>query len=159
MIIDYKNEYASETVGIIKKSFKTVAVNFGLNPDNASSNPAFINIEKFRSFASKRECFIKVEKNQKIGFVAIEKSKNQELNYFMERLSILPEFRNRGFGKEILNFVFDYVKNKGGKNISIGMINENIKLKEWYMKNGFRVSKIKNFKHLPFTVCFLRKPL
>ena len=52
-------------------------------------------------------------------------------------------------------FVFEYVKNRGAKVLSLGMIDEHTILKEWYKELGFREMSVKKFEHLPFTVCFM----
>jgi hypothetical protein len=51
------------------------------------------------------------------------------------------------------------VKNMEGKKASIGIINENVRLKKWYIKHGFCEKALQRFDHLPFTVCFLEKEL
>ena len=43
----------------------------------------------------------------------------------------------------------------GGNKISIGIIEENAKLKDWYLKLGFNHISTRKFKHLPFTVGFM----
>jgi ribosomal protein S18 acetylase RimI-like enzyme len=90
-----------------------------------------------------------------VGFVAIEKS--DKYLFFMEKLAVLPEYRHNGYGSRLIGFVVETVKKAGGKKISIGIINENKVLKDWYIQNGFSVSIIKQFPHLPFDVCFLER--
>jgi len=51
------------------------------------------------------------------------------------------------------------VKSYGGNKISIGIIEENTKLKDWYLKLGFTHISTRKFKHLPFTVGFMEKEL
>ena len=92
---------------------------------------------------------------RQIGFVAIEKASDEF--YYMEKLAVLPEYRHRGFGKKLMDFVSDYVKAKNGKKISIGIINENSRLKTWYQAYGFEETGLYQFEHLPFVVCFMEK--
>ena len=66
--------------------------------------------------------------NAQIGFVAVEKKKSKV--YCFEKLAVLPEYRHKGYGGELINFIYDYVKNAGGKTLSIGIINEHIVLKK-----------------------------
>lgn len=58
-----------------------------------------------------------------------------------------------------MDFVVSFVKDKGGKKISIGIINENVILKKWYSAYGFKETEIKAFNHLPFMVCLMEKSL
>jgi ribosomal protein S18 acetylase RimI-like enzyme len=75
----------------------------------------------------------------------------------MERLAVVPEHRHNGYGKELTDFVFKYASSQGGKKVSIGIINENIELKDWYTEYGFTETSIRKYDHLPFTVCFMEK--
>lgn len=100
---------------------------------------------------------LQFENDVYIGFVAIEKANNEI--YYMEKLAILPEYRHKGYGKKVMDFVVNYVKGKDGKKISIGIINENEILKKWYLSYGFIETETKVFYHLPFTVCFMEKKL
>jgi ribosomal protein S18 acetylase RimI-like enzyme len=90
-----------------------------------------------------------------IGCVALEKAKDHI--FYMERLAVVPEHRHKGYGKELTDFVFKYTGSQGGKKVSIGIINENIELKDWYTKYGFTETSIRKYDHLPFTVCFMEK--
>ena len=50
----------------------------------------------------------------------------------------------------------DYSKRTlGASKIKIGIIEENIILKEWYKNFGFTHTAAKKFDHLPFTVKFM----
>lgn len=72
----------------------------------------------------------------KLGFVAIESAGKE--TYYIERLSVLPEFRNKGYGTKLLDFVFNYVKKVGGEKISIALMDNNVLLKNWYSAYGFK---------------------
>lgn len=73
----------------------------------------------------------------------------------MNNLSILPEYRHKGYGKELLDVCKNKVKELGGNKITIGIIEENTKLKEWYIAYGFIQTGTRKFGHLPFTVGFM----
>ncbi|HIH95242.1 TPA: GNAT family N-acetyltransferase, partial [Methanosarcina acetivorans] len=91
------------------------------------------------------------------GFVAIEKANDEIFN--MERLAVHPDSRHRGYGGYLIDFVVEYAKQNGGKKVSIGIINENERLKNWYRKYGFEETGSKKFEHMSFTVCFMEKVL
>lgn len=143
-----------DCVRVIRDSFITVANEFNLTKQNTPTNPAFIEIETLRAMKQKGiDMYGAFVNNTMIGFVAIEKSTDSL--YFMEKLAVLPSHRHKGYGSQLIDFVADTVKKAGGKKISIGIINENKVLKDWYIKNGFSVTEIREFSHLPFNVCFL----
>ncbi len=149
-----------ESVEVIRISFITVAHDFNLNKENAPTNPAFITFNKLKELKDKGVklygFFNEINRKQ-IGVVAIEKANNAL--YYMEKLCVLPKFRHNGYGKELMDFVFEYVRKNNGNKVSIGIINENFILKNYYIKNGFVETGLKKFNHLPFTVCFMEKKI
>ncbi len=147
-----------EWVDIIRRSFQTVADKFNLTIQNAPTNAAFIELSTLVSMQKKGiELYGVSSDNQKIGFVAIEKA--DEEKYYMEKLAVLPEFRHKKFGTSIMDFVFDNVKNRGGKKVCIAIINGHSILKKWYLQYGFIETGTKRFNHLPFEVCYLEKSI
>ena len=97
--------------------------------------------------------FILELKGSPLGSVAIE-SANADLCY-LERLAVLPHARNNGYGHQLVEHVFETARQFGLKTISIGIIARQTDLKQWYQKIGFVEGEIKEFKHLPFQVCFM----
>ncbi len=151
-----------ESVNVLRKSFLTVAHEFNLTKETVPSNPAFITLNRLEEMQNKGiklfGLYSDKEHGKKlIGFIAIEKA--DDFLYYLEKLAVLPEYRHRGYGKKLLDFASDYVNKKMGKKISIGIINENLILKNWYKKHNFIETGIKLFDHLPFTVCYLEKEI
>jgi ribosomal protein S18 acetylase RimI-like enzyme len=95
------------------------------------------------------------DNDEQVGFIALEQSDNG--TFYLEKLAVLPEHRHKGFGEALTDFIIEYVKNAGGKKISIGIIYENKTLLKWYKQFGFIETGTKNFPHLPFTVCFMER--
>jgi ribosomal protein S18 acetylase RimI-like enzyme len=145
-----------ETIEIIRNSFKTVAVEMGFTPENAPTNPAFISSNQVQQLIDKGvKLFGLFIEGKQAGCMGLEKA-DEEI-YYLEKLAVVPELRHRGLGKKLLDFAFEYVKQVGGKKISIAIVNENRKLKDWYERYGFCETGLKRFSHLPFTVCFMEK--
>ena len=91
--------------------------------------------------------------DQMIGFMELEKKNN--LQFEIEKITILPMYRNQGLGKNMIDYAKDCVKKAGGRKIIIGMIEENSKLRDWYERNGFIHLGTKKFDFLPFTVGYM----
>ena len=143
---------------VIRDCFITVANDFNLTKEYAATNPAFIEADALNKMHEKNiSMFAVYKKDVQIGFVAIEKADDKL--YYMEKLAILPEYRHKGYGKSAMDFVVEYIKSKGGERVSIGIINENTVLKNWYISYGFAETETKVYRHLPFNVCFLVKKL
>lgn len=145
-----------ESLRTIKASFATVVKDFNLTEKDNSSNPAFTNITKLKEMKANgvKMYGLYVGSKQK-GFVAIEKA-NDEV-FYMERLAVHPDSRHKGYGRNLIDFVIEHAKQNGGKKVSIGIINENERLKNWYRKHGFEETGLKKFEHMSFTVCFMEK--
>ncbi|MDO7789078.1 GNAT family N-acetyltransferase [Desulforamulus aquiferis] len=144
-------------VDIIRKSFATEAENFGLNEKNAPTNGAFINETTLFNIFKDAKTFGVYLGTVPIGFFALKHAKLG--TYYLEKLCILPNYRHNGYGKDILNYCEQYVLKNRGVRISIGIINENSILKEWYINNGYYEIETKKIGHLPFTVCLMNKEL
>lgn len=139
---------------VIRESFKTVADEFGLTEQNCSGHPSFIKAEKLeKQYNDGCFCFCYFAGGRIAGYVSLCKSKDAvfELN----NLAVLPEYRHRGAGRELLDFCAEKVRQLGGKKITLSIIEENTKLENWYEAYGFTHTGTKKFRHLPFTVGFM----
>jgi len=145
---------------LLNDSFLTVAKEFGLTEENCPTNNAFITSGDLRSqLDGKREFYYLTDNDIPVGFVAIEKSSREEGTFYIEKVAVHTDFRNRKAGLELMNFATNRIKDLGGKKISIGLIDANIRLKEWYKQQGFIQTGVKVFEHLPFDVCYMEKTL
>ncbi len=129
--ISSENELKN-SVMVIRDSFRTVAIEFKLNKKNCPTHPSFVTIGQLNELKRKGTMFFGLfVDNLYVGFVAVEKG--NENTYYMEKLAVLQEHRHKGYGRELVEFVFDYVRRNKGKILSIGIINEHEVLKNWYM--------------------------
>lgn len=139
---------------IIQQSFKTVAENFGLTVENCPNHTSFITEDKLKKQFSDGSDMFLYEKDEKyIGYFSLIKKSRSV--YELDNLSVLPEFRHMGIGREMVEYAKNYANLKNGETISIGIIEENTVLKEWYKQLGFEHKGTKKFEHLPFTVGFM----
>lgn len=146
----------TDSLNIIRESFATVAADFNLTRENAPTNPAFIEIAHLQEMQKKGILMLGgfCEMLQ-IGFVAIEKNENN--SYHMERLAVLPEYRHKGYGRQIVEHVTKYVAIQGGESVLISVIGDHTILKSWYHELGFIEFDTKLFSHLSFPVCYMKK--
>jgi N-acetylglutamate synthase-like GNAT family acetyltransferase len=143
---------------IIRDSFKDVAKRFDLTVENCPRYVAFYTEERLISdFKKGLKFYILEENGRACGCVALEKA-SQDLCY-LERLAVLPEYRNKGFGKVLVNHLFEQAEKIGFKRVEIGIISKHKKLKNWYKKLGFIQKVTKKFDHLPFNVAFMYRDL
>lgn len=155
MIIQIKDkEQLNICLDIIRNSFATVAKEFSLTESNCLSHTAFMTIDKLeKQFDDNRPMFLFYQEDIPVGYFSLTKCNDGE--WELNNLAVLPEFRHSGIGKALIDYAVARVKNYDGNKISIGIIEENTKLKEWYLKLGFKHISTRKFEHLPFTVGFM----
>ena len=139
---------------VIRKSFAAVAEEFNLSEENCPTNGAFVKTDRLMSDMSDgKHMYGLFNKNSLIGFFELEDIGAGR--FALEKLAVLPAFRHKGYG----TFMLDYAKIKvaeiGGTAITIGIIEQNTILKDWYSKYGFVHTGTKKFHHLPFLVGFM----
>jgi ribosomal protein S18 acetylase RimI-like enzyme len=146
------------SVQVIRRAFATVAVEFGLTPENCPSNAAFVTEDDLRKMQEKGSVLFGLfDAGNQIGFVALRKASGTL--FYLEKLAVSPASGHSGNGKHLMDFSTEYVRKAGGQTISIGIIDKNSRLKNWYIDYGFHETEIKRFPHLPFTVCILEKSI
>jgi diamine N-acetyltransferase len=139
---------------VIRNSFKTVAREFNLTRANCPTHPSFVTVKKLNELKKKGLIFFGGFSGEvQIGFVALEKA--DAILYYMEKLAVLPNHRHHGYGRGLVEFAIEHVKKQNAAKISIGTIDEQTVLKEWYKKLGFKEVSTKKFLRLPFTVCYM----
>ena len=153
-IIPLTAERLPEYADVIRKSFATVAKDFGWTRENCPGHTSFIADERLESkLKSGYYPFGFCIGDKIIGFASLTDMSGGvfELN----DVSVLPKYRHYGYGKKLLDFCKARVRELGGDKITIGIVEENTVLKEWYAANGFVHTGTRIFEHLPFTVGFM----
>lgn len=143
-----------ECLDVIRTSFLTVAEDFGITELNCPTNAAFMKRERLvHEKETDTLMYVACLLGKIIGFVGIKDKTEDEFE--IKRLVVLPQYRHFGYGKLLLDFAAEKVISLGGKKITLGIIEENIRLKRWYLNYGFESTGTKVFPHLPFTVGFM----
>ncbi|MBQ7378506.1 MAG: GNAT family N-acetyltransferase [Clostridia bacterium] len=153
VIYPVKAEDLPACLHVIHQSFATVAKQFGLTRENCPKHTSFLPLSyletqlgwgwhMFGLFAGKAL----------IGYVSLSAEGNI---YTLHNLAVLPEYRHRGFGKQLLDHAKAHAKDLGGSVIKIGIIEESTVLKEWYAANGFVHTGSQKYEHLPFTTGYM----
>ena len=149
-----QKEELPEYLDVIHRSFKTVAEEFGLTMANCPKHTSFMPIYFLTTQTDWGwHMFGLLHDGKPIGYMSL--SKEGETAYKLHNLAVLPEYRHKGFGKQLLDHAKETVKSLGGDTIKIGIIEESAVLKNWYEANGFVHTGTKKFGHPPFTSGYL----
>jgi len=124
---------------IIRNSYQTVADKFRFNKTNCPKNPSNCTDNWVNADFKRDVTYFILESDEKIvGCAALEKA-DPEL-FYLEKLAVIPENRNNGLGKMIIDYIFDEAKMLGYKSIGIGIIAKQHELKIWYSNIGFSLN-------------------
>ncbi|MCL2050561.1 MAG: GNAT family N-acetyltransferase [Lachnospiraceae bacterium] len=147
-----------DCLDIFHKGYETVAVEFGLTDENCPDRGrASLPMEKLVSeFDSGTKMFGYFSDDKLVGFLGM-KIKEEFLK--LDDIIIHPEYRGRGYGKELLDFCKLKANEFGKSTIELGMIDDNTRLKKWYENNGFINIGHKKYENAPFTVGRMRYTL
>jgi N-acetylglutamate synthase-like GNAT family acetyltransferase len=139
---------------IIRASNMDVAEKFNLTLENCPKHPSNCSVDWIKKdFDKKLKYYILEYSGLPKGCVALEQI-NHEICY-LERLSVLREYRHHGFGRKLVDHVIEAAKDLGVKTIKIGTIADFTILNNWYKTLGFIEEEIKEFQHLPFKVLMM----
>lgn len=140
---------------LIRDSFRDVAERFGVTAENGRAHPSQCTEEWVQSALEWGVRFYILE-DQGVPCACVGVGQAGRGLFRMERLGVLPEYRKRGLGKVLTWFALERARALGARQIEIGLIAEDTKLRDWYAQLGFAVSReAVSFEHLPFQVTFM----
>lgn len=90
-----------------------------------------------------RKTFIYIENDEFIGegsLVFNHKDPDYTIpnqRVYLSRMIVKEDYRNRGIGGEILDYLIDYAKDLGYEEISLGVDTDNLNARHLYEKKGF----------------------
>jgi ribosomal protein S18 acetylase RimI-like enzyme len=148
---------------ILNKAFLAFAQEFNYTKENAPNHLAFINSDGVEVWLKNELKMYGYKIDDKIiGCVGY--SYHEDQVYLIERLATLPEYRNLGIGKKLMEFIENEIKNIGGKIAEIHVTDKNTVLREWYKKQGYveigiEEVHIPGMATLPFKSCVMNKKL
>ncbi len=151
-------EDISKIAVVVSESNKDVAEQFGINAKNNPKHPSFYTNDWVVSDMERgEEYFLLLDSSTVIGCVAFEHPRPDTA--YLNRLSVLPAYRNKGMGELLVKHILQYSINKDIEKVSIGIIAAHSILKEWYLRLGFIENNTQKFDHLPFDVTYMHYDL
>ncbi len=141
-------------VGTIRGAFRDVAERFGLTKENCPKHPSNCTADWIEKDMDRGVTYFTLESDGRVaGCVALERVRPGLCN--LERLAVLPDQRKRGFGKALVSHVLSEAVKHGCHEVRIGVIADQVELKDWYRRIGFVETESREFAHLPFLVSFM----
>ena len=148
-------------VDVIRSSFMTVAEQFGFTAQNAPRFTAFATSEERLLFQLENEmrrmfayC---LDDGRIVAYYSFLMQENGECE--LSNLCVLPEYRHRHIGEELLADACRRAVGHGCKRINISIVEENTLLRTWYESHGFVHTRCEKFDFFPFTCGYMQKEL
>ncbi len=139
---------------VIRKGFADIAEQYGFTQQNNPTNGAFITADRLSFEKTNGVIYYGLYVDGVLcGCVGIDK---REGYCVLEKLTVIPEFRHKGYGKKLVEFAIAKAREFGFKELRAGIIDENEILKNWYAGFGFVEECKRNYPNLFFTVCHMK---
>lgn len=149
-----------ECVNVIRESFLTVADEFGFTIENAPRFTAFATTEKrlnWHLVGEHRPMYAFYDNGAIVGYYSLLLQDNNECE--LNNLCVIPAYRHKGIGEQLLQHVFTVAKELKCNKINIGIVEENKVLRKWYESFGFVHIGTQKFDFFPFTCGYMEKNL
>ena len=160
MIKEIDKSEISECVSVIRKSFQTVADEFGFTIENAPRFTAFATtVERlfYQLEFEHRVMEAYYDDGKILGYYSIQFLENNECE--LNNLCVLLECRHKKIGEALLEDAVARAKNNKCTKMKISIVEENMVLRRWYERCGFVHTNIIKYDFFPFTCGYMEKVL
>ena len=155
-----KNDIA-ECVNVIRKSFQTVADEFGFTIENAPRFTAFATTEEWLFYQLEYEHRLMAayfsDDGKILGYYSLSFLENSECE--LNNLCVLPEYRHKKLGDALMADAVARAKGKNCTKMKIGIVEENKVLRKWYETHGFTHTHTQKYDFFPFTCGYMERDL
>lgn len=137
MIREVRRGELSACAELIRKSFQTVADEFGFTRENAPRFTAFATTEErliWQMESEHRLMYLDEEDGRICGYYSLLLRDRNECE--LGNLSVLPEFRHRGIGGRLLHHAIKTAGEQDCSVINLSIVEENTVLRKWYERYG-----------------------
>ena len=161
MIKEIDKSEIAECVNVIRKSFLTVAEEFGFTIENAPRFTAFATTEErlfYQLEYEHRPMIAYFSDDGKIlGYYSLQFLENSECE--LNNLCVLPEFRHKKIGEALMEDAVARAKSNNCTKMKIGIVEENKVLRHWYEAHGFIHTHTEKYDFFPFTCGYMEREI
>ena len=141
---------------VIRRSFMTVADEFGFTPENAPRFVAFCTTTERLAYQldeQHRLMFAYLEDDEIFGFYSLLMRSDSECE--LGSLSVLPDHRDKGIGEKLVKHAIDTARKEGCTVMTLSIVEENQVLRRWYESLGAVHTGTEKFDFFPFTCGYM----
>lgn len=137
-------------VEVIRNSFAGEAESLSLDRSACSDHPAFLRPERLAfEFGNGVRMFGLFNEAKQIGFIGLD---IREREIIADKLCVLPEYRNNGCGKRLVELAKRETKNMGYKTLCAKIPAENEALEKWFSEQGFKKTETREIPQPPYMI-------
>lgn len=147
-----------ECVEVIRRSFQTVADEFGFTAEKDPKFTSFATTEerlRRQMFSERRPMYACFADGKIAGYYSLH-IKDGEVE--LSNLCALPEYRHNRIGEELMLHSFDRARELGFSEMMIGVVEANERVRRWYEGYGFARSG-ECGEYLTFRCIYMKRPL
>ncbi len=151
MIEPIKKEHLHKCLEIMKAGYENTAIQFGMTEENCPYRGR--TRLPFRVFEDEYNSgylmYAYVCGSELAGFLSMHVKGHK---MYINDIVVLPVYQNNGFGSMLMRFAREQAKQRNCDAIILGMVYENIPLRNWYKKQGFKTVGLKKYEKVKYTV-------
>ena len=130
-------------------AFGESARTFGYTKETYPSSGAYVTLEELKQAKARGvHMYAAYVDGSVAGYVQLEKIKDGI--YAFRRFAVLPQYQKLGIGRALVSHCRERAAMYGGKKLTLLMINQNQKLKDFYISNGFTTVRTAKDNSYPF---------
>jgi len=136
---------------VLKMGFEAGAIKFGQTEENCPNRgrTRLPLSELKKEYHEGSQMYGYFYNDKLVGFLSLSFSDER---MGINDIVVLPEHQNKGFGTSLMNFAKDEAKKRKCNKIRLGMIDDNIHLKNWYEKHGFKTVELIKYETVAYMV-------
>ena len=139
----------SDCLTTLHAAFGESAKIYGYTRESYPSSGAFITLEDLVQAKDRGvHMYAAYVEGVVAGYVQLEKLETGV--YAFRRFAVLPQYQKLGIGRALVSHCRARAELYGAKKLTLIMINQNQRLKDFYISNGFHVVHIANDGAYPF---------
>lgn len=144
---------------LIRSAFATVAEERGFTEATVPDHTAYtsrLDLEQLQARGAR--FFLARVDDQPAGCVVLAPGRRAD-RPTLQKLAVLPAHRQGGIGRTLVQRVIAEARLAGAESLGIAIIDDDTRLKAWCEGQGFVEERTADYPHLPFTVCYLARPV
>ena len=142
---------------VIRKSFRTVADEYGFTEANAPRFTAFAITEerlKWQMDCEHRLMCLDEEDGTVCGYYSLRMLDRGECE--LGNLAVLPEYRHNGIGGRLLQHAVETARARNCRVMNLSIVEENKRLRRWYERSGAVHTGTEKYDFFPFTCGYMK---